>query len=67
MSSGDEGPVMQPRCPACLVEHYCLNVVAISHGAPCPGCGHSRVYTNVDEYRFALRLARAKRIKEATQ
>lgn len=64
MSSYDNDPVIQPRCPGCLVEHYCLNVLAVSHGAPCPGCGHAHVYENVEDYRRALRLARAREASE---
>lgn len=51
-------PVMQPRCPGCLTERYGATVLAFSHGAPCPQCGHSKVYTNKELYRRALSEAR---------
>jgi hypothetical protein len=54
-----DGPIYQPRCPRCLAEHYALDVPAVSRGAPCLNCGHSKVYTNDAEYIADLRAARA--------
>lgn len=54
-------PIMQPRCPGCLLEHYGPHVWEISHGSPCPRCGHDTVYERIDDYRAALAAARARR------
>ena len=54
-------PVMQPRCPNCLTEHPGPAVWTISHGQPCPACGHAQIFEEIDDYRAALRAARQRR------
>ncbi len=50
--------VLQPRCPSCAVEHYAMNVTAISAGQmPCPRCGHQGVYTDPRAYAADLHTA----------
>lgn len=56
-------PVMQPRCPHCLHEHYGPAVAAISAGtATCQGCGRTspRLYERKD-YHDLLAAARERR------
>lgn len=52
--------VYQLRCVFCGMEHYALNVSAVSHGkSGCHNCGRvPPVYTNAGEYRAAVRRAR---------
>jgi hypothetical protein len=53
----NDGVIAQPRCPYCKVEHYCLNVPAISHGqVGCDNCGRiAPVFTTRIDYVALLR------------
>lgn len=55
----DQPITMQPRCPACLTELYCLTVVAFSYGeTPCHTCGHISQPMTHAQYRTAVTQAR---------
>lgn len=51
------GPVYQPRCVHCGLEHYVLNVPGVSTGeAPCHNCGRKApVFETWQEYTDALK------------
>lgn len=60
------GPVYQPRCVFCGLEHYVLNVISVSNGASgCHNCGRvPPVFYDQAAYYAALREGREIRAAE---
>lgn len=62
----ERGPVYQPRCVFCGLEHYVLNVPSVSNGASgCHNCGRvPPVFYDQTAYYAALREGREIRAAE---